>query len=128
MKKTLLLLASLALVVGLHAAEFPEITVKELSEAIAAKKVTPIDVNGTDSWKNGRVPGAVDYSAQKGQLAKLLPKDKSALVVAYCGGPQCGAYRAAAQAAKELGYTNVKHLRAGISGWKAAGEKVEKGG
>ena len=32
---------------------------------------------------------------------------------------------AAAKAAKELGYTNVKHLSAGISGWKDAGEKTE---
>ena len=53
--------------------------------------------------------------------------DKKALIVAYCGGPRCNAYTAAANAAKELGYTNVKHLSAGISGWKAAGEKTEAG-
>ena len=58
----------------------------------------------------------------------LLPKDKSALIVAYCGNPQCPAYRAAAEAAKKLGYKNIKHLTAGIAGWKAAGEKTEKGG
>ena len=29
--------------------------------------------------------------------------------------------------AKALGYTNVKHLAAGISGWKKAGEKTEAG-
>ena len=28
---------------------------------------------------------------------------------------------------KELGYTNVKHLSAGISGWKSAGEKTASG-
>ena len=39
----------------------------------------------------------------------------------------CGAYAAAAKKAKELGYTNVKHLSAGISGWKKAGEKTEAG-
>jgi rhodanese-related sulfurtransferase len=53
-----------------------------------------------------------------------LPADKNALVVAYCGGPSCNAYTAAAKKAKALGYTNVKHLSAGISGWKAAGEKT----
>jgi rhodanese-related sulfurtransferase len=36
------------------------------------------------------------------------------------------AYQAAAKAAKKLGYTNIKHLSAGISGWKEAGEKTEK--
>ena len=54
--------------------------------------------------------------------------NKDALIVAYCGGPQCMAYKAAAKKAVALGYTNVKHLSAGISGWKDAGEKVEKAG
>ena len=36
-------------------------------------------------------------------------------------------HAAAANAAKSLGYTNVKHLVAGISGWKKAGEKTETG-
>jgi rhodanese-related sulfurtransferase len=49
------------------------------------------------------------------------------LVVAYCAGPACNAYQAAAKAAKELGYSNVKHLSAGIAGWTTAGEKTEKG-
>lgn len=56
----------------------------------------------------------------------MLPKDKDALIVAYCGGPRCGAYASAAKAAEKLGYTNVKHLTAGISGWQEAGEKMEK--
>lgn len=55
-----------------------------------------------------------------------MPKDKHALIVAYCGGPQCQAYQSAAKAAQKLGYTNVKHLTAGISGWHDAGEKMEK--
>jgi rhodanese-related sulfurtransferase len=85
-----------------------------------------LDVNGTSSWKAGHIPGAIDFTTSKEKLATLLPKDKSALVVAYCGGPACGAYAAGAKAAKDLGYTNVKHLKAGISGWKESGEKVEK--
>jgi rhodanese-related sulfurtransferase len=60
-------------------------------------------------------------------LASVLPKDKHALIVAYCGNPRCPAYRAAATAAKKLGYKNIKHLTAGIQGWKEAGEKTEKG-
>ena len=95
-------------------------------KAIEAKKVTVIDVNGSDSWKQGRIPGAIDFEANKAKLASMLPKEKDALIVAYCGGPECGAYQSAAKAAKELGYTNVKHLKAGISGWKAAERKVEK--
>jgi rhodanese-related sulfurtransferase len=33
----------------------------------------------------------------------------------------------AAVAAKELGYTNIKHMSVGIVGWKEAKEPVEKG-
>jgi rhodanese-related sulfurtransferase len=109
------------------AAECADITIPELKAAIAAKTVTLLDANGTESWQAGHIPGAVDFTTQKDKLAELLPADKSALVVAYCGGPQCMAYKAAAKAAVKLGYTNVKHLSAGIHGWKDAGEAVEKG-
>ncbi len=108
------------------AGSFPEIKISELKSAISAGKVTLLDVNGTESWKEGHIPGAIDFATNKEKLASVLPKDKNALVVAYCGGPKCGAYQQAAKAAKDLGYTNVKHLVAGISGWKEAGEKTDR--
>ncbi len=128
MKKLIAFATTLAIAAGAYAAEFPDITIADLKAAIEAKKVVVIDVNGEESWKEGHIPGAVYYPEVKDKLASVLPKEKDALVVAYCGGPKCKAYQKAAKAAKELGYTNVKHLSAGISGWKAAGEKTEKGG
>jgi len=126
MKKILALLAGLSLLATTAmAGEYPDISITDLKAAVAAKNATVIDVNGSKSYRAGHIPGALDYSDVKGDLAKSLPADKSALVVAYCGGPKCMAYKKAAQAAKELGYTNVKHLSAGISGWKEAGEQVE---
>ena len=107
--------------------EYPNISIDDLKAAIADKKVTLIDANGSDSWKEGHIPGAIDFEANKDKLTKVLPKEKDALIVAYCGGPSCMAYKAAAKAAKELGYTNVRHLSAGISGWNEAKEKTEKG-
>lgn len=126
MKKLLTILAALMVTATVQAGEYPDISISELKSAIEAKKVTVIDVNGSDSYQKGHVPGAIDYSAKKKELAKVLPENKDALIVAYCGGPSCGAYAAAAKAAKELGYTNVKHMSAGISGWMQAGEKTEK--
>jgi rhodanese-related sulfurtransferase len=125
MKKLLALLATAFLAVSAQAGEFPDISIDELKTAIEAKKAVILDVNGSASYKAGHIPGAIDFRAQKAELAKILPSDKSALVVAYCGGPTCNAYSAAAKAAKELGYTNVKHLSAGISGWKAANAPLE---
>jgi rhodanese-related sulfurtransferase len=125
MKKLLVLLATVLLAAGVYAAEVPDITIPELKSAIESKQVTILDVNGTESWKKGHIPGAINFEAQKADLASVLPADKNALIVAYCGGPKCGAYKQAAEAAVKLGYTNVKHLSAGISGWTSAGEKIE---
>jgi rhodanese-related sulfurtransferase len=127
MKKLLALSVVTLLAVAAYAADFPDISVKELRTAIEKKGVTVIDVNGTESWEEKRIPGAIDFAANEDKLAQVLPKDKDSLIVAYCGGPQCKAYQSAAKAAKKLGYKNVKHLSAGISGWEKAGEKMESG-
>jgi rhodanese-related sulfurtransferase len=116
----------MALAASAFAGEFPDVSVKEVSELSKSKKAVIIDVNGTESYKKGRVPGALDYQAIKGSLAEKLPADKNTLVVAYCGGPKCMAYQAAAEAAVKLGYKNVKHMSAGIAGWKEAGQTLEK--
>lgn len=126
MKKVITLLTAVAFAAIAYAGEFPDISIKDLKAAIAAKKVTVIDVNGSSSYKNGHVPSAIDFAANKANLASVLPADKNALIVAYCGGPTCSAYQQAAKAAESLGYKNVKHLSAGISGWLQAGEKTEK--
>ncbi|HLH55531.1 MAG TPA: rhodanese-like domain-containing protein [Verrucomicrobiae bacterium] len=126
MKKLLALGAAVLIAGSVYAAHYPEITINDLKSAIASKQVTLLDANGSDSFKEGHIPGAIDFTANKEKLAKVLPKDKNALIVAYCGGPQCQAYQAAAKAAEKLGYKNVKHLTAGISGWHDAGEKMEK--
>ena len=128
MKKFLTLIASLLFAAASFAgsSKFADISQAELQAAIAAKSAVILDVNGSDSYKAGHIPGAIDYIANKKQLAALLPADKNTLVVAYCGSPSCGAYAAAADAAVKLGYTNVKHFSPGISGWKKSGAPTEQ--
>lgn len=125
MNKLLKIALSFVFAGSMMAGEFPDISITDLKKAIEEKKVAIIDVNGSDSYKEGHIAGAVDFESSKAKLAEALPKEKDALVVAYCGGPSCNAYKAAAKEAEKLGYTNVKHLSAGISGWKTAGEKLE---
>ena len=127
MKKVLGLFAAALLAGSVYAGEYPDITIKELKTDMKGKKVTLLDANGTESWEKGHIPGAIDFSANEEKLASVLPKDKNALVVAYCGNPKCKAYQAAAKAAEKLGYKNIKHLSAGIAGWKDAGETTEAG-
>ena len=107
------------------AAGYADVSIDQLEEAIDTGSVVVIDVNGSNRYAKGHIPGAIDFSSAE-DLATLLPEDKSTMIVAYCGGPRCSAYMKAAKAAEKLGYTNVKHLSAGISGWKDAGKPLEK--
>ena len=109
------------------AADYGEISIDELKQAIADKKVTLLDVNGPASYKDGHIPGAIDFTVAEKDIKAKLPSDKGALVVAYCGNENCSAYARGAKAAADLGYTNVKHFKPGIAGWKSKGEKTEKG-
>ncbi|MDB6126722.1 MAG: Rhodanese-related sulfurtransferase [Verrucomicrobia bacterium] len=128
MKKLVALFCSLLLGVAAYAAaaKVADISHDELTAAVASKSAVILDVNGTDSYKTGHIPGAIDYVAHRDQLAAMLPADKTALVVAYCANPACHAYAMAADAAVDLGYTNVKHYAPGIAGWKKSGAPVEK--
>jgi rhodanese-related sulfurtransferase len=98
-----------------------------VKELIAAKKVVLLDANGSKSWQEGHIAGAIDFKANQEKRTALLPADKNTPIVAYCGSPICLAYKAAVAAAAKLGYTNIKHLPAGIKGWVKAGEATEKG-
>jgi rhodanese-related sulfurtransferase len=126
MKKLLFFLALGLATVSVLAGDFPGVTIAEVKALVKTGKAVIIDVNGSESYAEGHVPGALDFEAIQPRLAKTLPKDKNFLIVAYCGGPKCMAYRSAAKAAEKLGYKNIKHMAAGISGWKEAGEKTEK--
>ena len=107
---------------------YPAISHDDLVKAIAEGGVTVIDVNGSESFQKAHVTGAFDYYAAKeaGDFADKLPEAKDALIVAYCGGPKCGAWKQGAKVAKDHGYTNVRHYSAGISGWQEAQQKQQK--
>ena len=127
MKKLIALLAAAVFAASVYAGEFADISPQDVLAAANAKSAVIIDVNGPDSYKAGHVPGALSFAAIKNNLAASLPADKNALVIAYCGSPKCGAYLQAAKAAQKLGYTNIKHMSAGIAGWKEANLPTEPG-
>jgi rhodanese-related sulfurtransferase len=126
MKKLLPLLAVALIAATSYAGEFADVSIKEVKALAESKKAVILDVNGTESYQKGHVPTALNYEAVKDKLASTLPADKDTLIVAYCGSPKCKAYKEAAEAAEKLGYKNVKHMSAGIKGWKDAGEKLAK--
>lgn len=108
----------------------PNISLVELRSIVEkkskdAKPVVIIDANSESSYKSGHIPGAVHYAKIESDFAKTLPANKDALIIAYCGSPMCTAWEEPAKKAKELGYTNIRHLRAGIKGWKDAKYNTE---
>lgn len=126
MKKLLATLACVFFASAAMAGEYPDISISELEAAIKKGDVILLDVNGTSSYEKGHIPGAIDFRANKDDIAAKLGDNKDKLVVAYCGGPTCSAYQAGAKAAEAAGFKNVKHLSAGISGWLQAGKETEK--
>ena len=105
----------------------PEVSLDELKKIVANKSATIIDANGTDMYQAGHIPGAIHFAKHEADLASVLPKDKNAPIIAYCGGPMCTAWEDPATKAKALGYTNIRHFKGGIKGWKSAGQAVDKG-
>ena len=127
MKKFFALLAAAFITASVYSGEFADITPADVLAAANAKSAVIIDANSPDSYKAGHVPGALSWSAIKANPATSLPADKNTLIIAYCGNPHCPAYLRAAKAAQKLGYTNIKHMAAGIDGWNEAKLPTEAG-
>ena len=66
--------------INLYGNDFSDISVDDLEKAIQSKKVSIIDVNGPKSFKNGRIPGAINFSKDQKNLKQLLPEDKTCLL------------------------------------------------
>ena len=101
-------------------------TKAELEKLISSSSVTLIDANGNESYRQGHIPSAIDLGAHLRDFNTILPRDKNALIVAYCGGESCKAYETATKGAIALGYTNVKHYAGGLRGWVSKGRKLVK--
>ena len=71
-------------------------------------------------FQQGYIPTAINlpFPAFDKMAEKLLPKDKSSLVVFYCQGVTCNLSPGSAAKAAKLGYTNVKVYKGGIPAWQ----------
>lgn len=96
---------------------YTEVSKQELKSLIEKKSVFVVDVNGEETFEEKHIPGAVHYGSNRKNFAKVLPSSKDSLIVAYCGGPKCTAWKRAAKEACKLGYENVRHYKGGLKGW-----------
>ena len=97
-------------------------TVTDVQRFVKDKSATILDANDGDTRKEyGVVPGAVLLSGKDYPLSSL-PASKTDKLVFYCGGTQCRASDKAAERAASAGYADVSVMRAGIRGWRDAGQ------
>jgi rhodanese-related sulfurtransferase len=97
-----------------------------LQQLIQDKQVTTFDVNSHQSWLKARVPGALNLDPAVYNESNL-PPDKGSALVFYCSNPFCRKAPNAARRAKGMGYSNVRVMSAGISGWLSASLPTESG-
>ncbi|MCB2228153.1 MAG: hypothetical protein KQH53_15845 [Desulfarculaceae bacterium] len=72
-------------------------------------------------YDKGHIPGSLSLpTSQFGKLKGLLPADKNALIVFYCGGLKCALSHKAAFKAQAMGYKNIKVYAKGYPDWKKA--------
>ncbi|MGX2998479.1 rhodanese-like domain-containing protein [Streptomyces sp. JNUCC 64] len=85
---------------------------------------TVVDCRSTESWDQGRLPGAVHLPTAlvPGQADRLL--DRAVPVVVYCWGPGCNGAARAALALAERGF-RVKEMLGGFEYWAREGFAYE---
>ena len=106
---------------------YPGISYSDLRELINNNSVFLVDANERETYEEGHIPGAVNFSEADSKFDQELPQEKDELIVCYCGSEKCLAWLKAAKELSFLGYNNVKHFKAGIKGWKKLDSEIEKG-
>jgi rhodanese-related sulfurtransferase len=75
------------------------------------------DARPVKTFGKAHIPGAKPAHPEDDNFLSLLPADKTALLVFYCGGATCPYTAAAVDLAGKAGYTNIKGYQAGLPGW-----------
>lgn len=108
------------------APRFAMVTVDQVAARVEAHDahLAVFDANGRETYDSHHVPGAtwVHYDSI---TADVLPADHATSLVFYCANEHCSASHVAADAAIDLGYTDVAVMGGGIQGWVDAGKPVE---
>jgi rhodanese-related sulfurtransferase len=95
-----------------------EISTGELLKIMTGKRPYHLyDARPVRRFGNAHIPGANPAHPKDDNFLSLLPEDKSALLIFYCGGPTCPYTGIAADKALKAGHINIKGYQAGLPGW-----------
>lgn len=86
-----------------------------------------IDARTAADYKKGHIPGAInltDTDTDSASLAAAVP-DKTAPVVVYCNGVNCGRSVKSAEFARDQGYQSIFWFRGGWGEWTDKAYPVE---
>ncbi|GAA4900050.1 rhodanese-like domain-containing protein [Ferrimonas pelagia] len=112
-----------ALLEAEYATKPQKISLREAHAIWESGKALFFDVNTPELWDDGHVPGATFINTADWE--SKLPEEKDQLMVFYCANRMCLASDYAAEAAWELGYTNIKLMPDGIYNWRRDGYPFE---
>ncbi|HNX24280.1 MAG TPA: rhodanese-like domain-containing protein [Spirochaetota bacterium] len=101
-------------------AQFKIIDTNQLKKLFAQKKTfLLIDARSPQEYQEAHIKSAVSIPEKNfDENKKLLPADKSTLIVIYCNGVQCGKSKKLAEKIIPLGYTNVSVYSEGFPVWE----------
>ncbi|MGH2810615.1 MAG: rhodanese-like domain-containing protein, partial [Actinomycetota bacterium] len=97
------------------------VTPQEVRELLKSReKVTLVDVREGDEWRSGHLPEAVHVPRGflEIQAESKIPDKDSSLIV-YCAGGNRSPL--ATKTLKEMGYSDVRYMTTGFSGWRDLG-------
>lgn len=99
---------------------YVSVSAEYVKKAIEKKSAFVFDARPLKrKYAKGHVPGALGMpTSQFDKYTNLLPEDKAAELIFYCGGFHCPLSVKSANKAKALGYTNLKVFQAGYPAWK----------
>lgn len=86
------------------------------------KDVLIIDSRPSRKYDKGHIVPSINISdSQFDKHTDMLPEDKSATLIFYCGGLKCPLSHKSARKAEALGYTNAHVYAAGFPDWESQG-------
>jgi rhodanese-related sulfurtransferase len=118
----------------------PGVEIVDVAKAkdLIAKGISYFDVRVPSDFAEGTIKGAVslpytntssntaDFDSSKDVWAVAkLPADKATPILIFGNGPSGWRHFKASVLAAKAGYKKVYWLRAGVDGWKAAGNKLD---
>ncbi|MFN2368819.1 MAG: rhodanese-like domain-containing protein [Desulfurivibrionaceae bacterium] len=91
-------------------------------------EIALFDARNPEEYQEVHIRGAESLPQKKfAEYRKLLPEDRSQLVIFYCNGVKCGKSRKAALKALEEGYKNVLVYAEGMPVWEEKGMPIYAG-